>query len=134
MQIYIDFLTEGVSLDWKMYIDPTISLDSRGIVLNGTFYRYVQIARISIDGKTKTFVEAFVYAKRDDVVSGGAKELLNAKNLSIPAMTFLVENLAPKCISPLSNNVQDISDVDLKKYARSMAVNLARKNREQKNS
>lgn len=126
----MDFLTEGVSLDWKMYIDPSISMDSRGITLNGTFYRYVQIARISIDGKTKTFVEAFVYAKRDEVVSDGAKELLNAKNLSIPAMTFLVENLAPKCISPLSNEIKKISDVDLKKYARGMAVHLARKGRE----
>lgn len=129
MQIYMDFLNDG-DMDWKMYIDPSISLDSRGITLSGTFYRYVQIARISIDGKTKTFVEAFVYAKRDEVVSDGAKELLNAKNLSIPVMTFLVENLAPKCISPLSNEVQKISDVDLKKYARGMAVHLARKGRE----
>ena len=134
MQIYMDLLNDDGVLFWKMYIDPSISLDSRGITLNGSFYRYVQIARISIDGKTKTFVEAFVYAKRDEVVSGGAKELLNAKNLSIPAMTFLVENLAPKCISPLSNDVQKIPDDELKKYARGMAVSLARKNREQKNS
>jgi len=134
MQIYMDLLNDDGVLFWKMYIDPSISLDSRGIAINGSFYRYVQIVRISIDGKTKTFLEAFVYAKRDNVVSGGAKELLNAKNLSIPAMTFLVENLAQKCISPLSNEVQKISDVDLKKYARGMAVSLARKNREQKNS
>lgn len=130
MQIYIDFLVDGVALDWKMYINPNISLDSRGIGLNDVFYKYVQIARISIDGKTKSFVEPFIYAKRDDVVTDGAKELLNAKNLSIPVMTFLVENLAPKCIAPLSNDLKPISDVDLKKYARTMAVRLARQRRE----
>lgn len=126
----MDLLSESGNPYWKMYIDPNISLDIRGITLNGEIHRYVEIARISIDGKTRTFVEAFVYAKRDEVVSDGAKELLNAKNLSIPAMTFLVENLAPKCISPLSNEFQKISDVDLKKYARGMTVHLARKGRE----
>lgn len=131
MQIYIDFLTEGEVLDWKMYIDPTITLDSRGITINGTFYKYVQIARISIDGKTKSFVEPLVYAKRDDVVSDGAKELLNIKNLSIPVMTFIVENLASKCISTFSSELQKISDDELRKYARAMAVRLARKRRDQ---
>ena len=131
MQIYMDFLNDDGDQTWKMYIDPTVSLDSRGITLNGTFYRYVQIARISIDGKTKTFVEAFVYAKRDEVVTDGARELLNAKNLSIPVMTFIVEHLAPKCIDPLSHDVQPIPEIELKKYARAMAVRLARKNREQ---
>lgn len=131
MQIYMDFLNDDGDQKWKMYIDPSISLDSRGITLNGTFYRYVQIARISIDGKTKTFVEALVYAKRDDIVSDGAKELLNSKNLSIPVMTFIVERLAPKCIEPLSKDIQKIPDDELRKYARGMAVSLARKNREQ---
>lgn len=126
----MDLLSESGNPYWKMYIDPSISLDIRGITLNGEIHRYVEIARISIDGKTKTFVEAFVWAKRDEVVSDGAKELLSAKKLSIPVMTFLVENLAPKCIDILSNDLMKISDVDLKKYARSMAVRLARENRE----
>lgn len=130
MQIYMDLLSESGTPYWRMYIDPNISIDSRGITINGAYHRYVEIARISIDGKEKTFVEAFVWAKRDEVVSDGAKELLSAKNLSTPVLTFIVENLAPMCIAPLSDEVQKISDVDLKKYARAMAVRLARENRE----
>ena len=131
MQIYIDFLVDGVALDWKMYINPNISLDSRGIALNDVFYKYVQIARISIDGKTKSFVEPFIYAKRDDVVTDGAKELLNAKTLSIPVMTFLVDSLAPSCILPLSKEIEQIPEMEMKKLARGMAVRIARLRREQ---
>lgn len=126
MQIYMDILSETGNPYWKMYIDPNISLDSRGITLNGTFHRYVEIARISIDGNTKSFKEAFVWAKRDEIVSEKAKELLTAKMLSIPVMTFLVENLAPKCIEPLSKDLEEIPEIDLKKYARGMVVRLAR--------
>lgn len=130
MQIYMDLLSESGNQYWKMYIDPNITLDSRGVTLNGTFYRYVEIARISIDGKTKSFVEPFIYAKRDEVVSDGAKELLSDKKLSIPVMTFLVENLAEKCIGILGDELVNVSDVDLKKYARSMALRLAREKRD----
>jgi hypothetical protein len=130
MQIYMDLLSESGTPYWKMYIDPNISIDSRGITINGAYHRYVEIARISIDGNEKIFKEAFVWAKRDEVVSDGAKELLSAKNLSIPVLTFLVENLAPECISNLNDDVPKISDVDLKKYARAMAVRLARENRD----
>lgn len=126
----MDLLSESGNQYWKMYIDPNITLDSRGVTLNGTFYRYVEIARISIDGKTKSFVEPFIYAKRDEVVSDGAKELLSDKKLSIPVMTFLVENLAEKCIGILGDELVNVSDVDLKKYARSMALRLAREKRD----
>ena len=129
MQIYMDILSETGNPYWKMYIDPNISLDSRGITLNGTFHRYVEIARISIDGNMKSFKEAFVWAKRDEIVSEKAKELLTAKMLAIPVMTFLVENLAPKCIEPLSKDLEEIPEVDLKKYARGMVVRLARNKR-----
>ena len=37
MQIYMDFLNDDGDQTWKMYIDPTVSLDSRGITLNGHF-------------------------------------------------------------------------------------------------
>lgn len=123
MQIYMDTLTVT---GWQIYVDPNISIDSKGITLNGTFYKYVDIARISIDGKTKIFNEAFIWAKRDEIVSEKAKELLNLKTLSVPAMTFLVENLAPKCIEPLSKDLKEIPEIDLKKYAKAMTLRLAR--------
>ena len=131
MQIYMDILTDDGEEVWKMYIDPNISLDGSGITLNGTFYRYIKIVRVSIDGNEKIFKEAFLWAKRSEVIPEECKELLNLKNLSIPAMTFLVEHLAPKCIEPLSKDIGEISEIDLKKYARGVAVHLARKNREQ---
>lgn len=126
MQIYMDTLTVTGVQCWEIYIDPSISIDSKGITLNGTFYKYVDIARISIDGKTKSFNEAFVWAKRDEIISEKAKELLNLKTLSVPAMTFLVENLAPKCIEPLSKDLKAIPEIDLKKYAKAMTLRLAR--------
>lgn len=130
MQIYMDILTDEGEEVWKMYIDPSISLDCSGITLNGTFYRYIKIVRVSIDGKEKIFKEAFLWAKRSEVIPAECRELMTLKNLSIPAMTFLVEHLAPKCIDALSRDIGEISDVDLKKYARGMAVHLARQRRE----
>lgn len=131
MQIYMDLLSESGTPYWKMYIDPNISIDSRGITLNGEFHKYVEIARISIDGKTKRFVEALIWAKRDSVIPEEAKELLSAKNLSIPALTFIVENLASNCIDTLGSDLAQIPEDELRKCARATAIRLARKRREQ---
>lgn len=126
MQIYLDkFYIDG-DHQLHIYVDPKISIDSYGIVLNGDLYKYVEIARISIDGKTKSFNEAFIWAKRKEIVPDEAKGLLNLKTLSAPAMTFIVENLAQKCIELLSKDLNEIPEIDLKKYAKAMALRLAR--------
>ena len=128
MQIYIDTFSDS-RLYWEIFVDPTISLDSRGVTINRKFYNYVKIPRISINGNTKIFREAFVWANRNDAIPEDAKEILTSKNLSIPAMTFLVENLAPKCIESLAEDPEEIPLIDLKKYAKSMALRLIRDSR-----
>jgi hypothetical protein len=45
-------------------------------------------------------------------------------------MSFLVENLAPTCILPLSKEIEQIPEMEMKKLARGMAVRLARQRRE----
>ena len=129
MQIYMDFLADG-EMDWKMYVNPNITIDGKGVTLNGEFHRFIDIVRISIDGKEKTFHEALVWSKKADVIPPEAKELMTLKNLSIPAMTFLVDSLAPSCILPLSKEIEQIPEMEMKKLARGMAVRIARQRRE----
>lgn len=129
MQIYIDKMYVTGDHDWHIYVDPKIFINSEGIRLNNDFYKYVEIARISIDGKTKIFNEAFIWIKREEIFSEEAKRLLNLKTLSVPARTFIVENIAPKCIEPLSEHLNEIPEIDLKKYAKAMALRIAHNKR-----
>lgn len=128
MQIYMDRLSDG-NVQWEIFVNPTISLDSRGVTINGKFYSYLDIVRLSIDGKTKTFTDAFLWAKRDTLFSDKSKWHLYSKTMSVPVMTFLVENLSPKCLEPLSKDLEEIPEVDLKKLARGVMIRQAREQR-----
>ena len=128
MQIYMDRLSDG-KVQWEIFVNPTIALDSRGVTFNGKFYSYLDIVRLSIDGKSKTFTEAFLWAKKDTVFPDKSKWHLYSKTMSVPVMTFIVENIAKKCVEPLSRELEEIPEVDLKKQARAVMIRQAREQR-----
>ena len=129
MRIFIERLAQSKP-EWFIFINPSITLDTSNIVINGKSFEYYHIIRAAIDDKVEIFKEALVW-KRWSNIGQEIIEKLSPADLSLHAATFFMENLAPKMtIDILGHDVEIPYDIDLAKYARKLIVQKAKRNHE----